>query len=356
MNPLTKEYKARHHRNFILLAVVIAVTAAIAIYSICVTQYSISFSEALNVIHNHRYHIEPTTYREELVDFLVWDGLIPRSIVGVLIGAILGLCGCLMQSTIRNPLADPYTTGISSGALLGVTLSVIFGISIIPGLDSDLGMMTMAFIFALIPCSVILLIATFKKVSPTMIVLIGIALMYLFTSISTLFRYTGTDESVAIIYSWTVGTLGWSKWSSVLPLMVTFVAVFVLSMLMSRSINVMSTSDRLAISLGVDPQKIRITCLVIVSIAAAIAVCYSGTIGFVGLVAPHIARIFVGSNTRVLIPASACIGAFTLIAADAVARVIVSTGLPVGVITSLVGGPIFLIILVRQKKSAWGPA
>ena len=354
MNPLTEIYKSIARKHIALLIAIIAVTAVIAVYSICVTQYSISFSEALEVIHNHRYHIVPEDYRGQLVDFIVWDGLIPRSISGVLIGAILGVCGCLMQSTIRNPLADPYTTGISSGALLGVTLSVIFGISIIPGLDSDLGMMSMAFIFALIPCTVILFISAFKKVSPTVIVLIGIALMYLFTSISTLFRYTGTDEDVSTIYSWTVGTLGKCHWDSTLPLIITFVAVFSISMYLSRSINVMSTNDQLAVSLGGNPQRIRLITMIIVSLAAAAAVCYSGTIGFVGLVAPHIARIFVGSNTRILIPASACLGAFILIAADAVARVIIATGLPVGVITSLVGGPVFLIILIRQKKSAWG--
>jgi len=354
MNPLTSIYRALTKKHLLLIVAVILITIVITTYSICVTQYSISFEEALTVIHNRLNNILPSTNKEELLDFIVWDNLIPRGLAGVLIGAILGVCGCLMQSTIRNPLADPYTTGISSGALLGVTLYVIFGISLIPESVSGVGMMTMAFIFALIPCSAILLISAFKKISSTTIVLIGIALMYFFTSVSTLFRYTGTDESIAIIYSWTVGTLGKAGWDSIIPLLLTTILIVVISMYLANSINVMSTSDKIAISLGVNPQRIRLIMMVVVSISAAIAVCYSGTIGFVGLVAPHVSRIFVGSNAKILIPASACIGAFMLIAADVVSRIIIPTGLPVGIITSLVGGPLFLLILIRQKRNAWG--
>ncbi len=354
MNPIKEIRASTERKHLIMVFVIIIVTAIIAVYSICVTQYSISFQEALDVISNRMNHIEPTDYRGELLDFIVWENLIPRSLIGVLVGAILGVCGCLMQSTIRNPLADPYTTGISSGALLGVTLCVIFEFSIIPGLNLDISMIVMAFVFALIPCSVILLISAFKKISPTVIVLIGIALMYFFTAVSTMFRYTGTDQSIAVIYSWSVGTLGRAGWDGVLPLMVTFIVMFFISMYFANSLNVMATNDRLAISLGVNPHRMRVVMMVVVSISAALAVCYTGTIGFVGLVAPHVSRIFVGSNTKILLPASACIGAFMLIAADSVARIIIPTGLPVGVITSLVGGPLFLFILIRQKKSAWG--
>ena len=121
-----------------------------------------------------------------------------------------------------------------------------------------------------------------------------------------------------------------------------------------KTINVLSANDKMCRALGVDPQKTRILCMLLVAIATATAVCFVGTIGFVGLIAPHIARIFVGSDNKYLIPASAIIGGVILIAADTYARVATATGLPVGVITSLIGGPLFLIILLRQRKSAWG--
>lgn len=349
-----QEYYRKNRIKTIGTVVLLIITAIIGIYSISVTQYHISFSKALEIISNHLNHVEPANYTEWLEDRIVCEKLVPRAIGGIAVGAILGICGTIMQSTIRNPLADPYTTGISSGALLGVTLFTIFGFSIIPVKDTDLGLIITAFAFALIPCAIILGLSIFKTITSNTMILIGIAVMYIFNAVSTLFRYTATDEDVATIYSWAVGSLGMLDWTSAFILVAVFGLIFAFGFFYAKKINILSADDRLCRSLGINPSKSRILCLILVAIATATAVCFVGTIGFVGLVAPHIARIFVGSDNRYLIPASAVVGGCILIAADTYARVATFTGLPVGVITSLIGGPIFLLILLRQRKNTWG--
>lgn len=349
-----EEYYHRNRSKIIWIVVLLLATLIIGVYSISVTQYHFTFSKAIEVVINHINHVETTTYQEWYLDKVVCQMLIPRAIGGIAVGAILGVCGTIMQSTIRNPLADPYTTGISSGALLGVTLFTIFGISVIPMDTTDIGLIFTAFIFALIPCMVILLLSVFKSITSSTMILIGIAIMYIFNAISTLFRYTATDEDVATIYMWAVGNLGSIDWTATFVLLFVFGLIFAFGIIYARKINILSADDRLCKSLGINPSKSRILCLILVAVATATAVCFVGTIGFVGLVAPHIARIFVGSDNRYLIPASAVVGGCILIAADTYARVATFTGLPVGVITSLIGGPIFLLILLRQKKSAWG--
>lgn len=354
VNTIKEDYHRKQKRSRTWCIVLLLVTIAITVYSICVTQYHISFDRAWELLVNKLNGVEPIDYWDRLETSIVFDSLTPRGIGAVLVGAVLGMSGTIMQSIVRNPIADPYTTGISSGALLGVTVSIALGINVIPIMDSDLSMMGTAFVFALIPCFIIMLLSTRHKVTSTMMVLIGVAVMYMFNAISTLLRYTTTDEKIAEIFNWTVGMLGGLKWESLPVLACALVLLIVFSYLYNRTLNVLSADDRLCTSLGINPQRMRLISMAVVAVATAIAVCYVGTIGFVGLVAPHIARIFVGSNHTILMPASAIIGAFILIAADSVARIATPTGVPVGVITSLVGGPLFLYILMRQKKSAWG--
>lgn len=351
---LASEYRSKSRRSRYFTLLLVSVAAVVAVYSICVTQYDISFSEATEIVRRHLKHIPADSgYIAWLKDGIVWDSLVPRSMAGLLVGAILAVGGAIMQIVVKNPLADPYTTGISSGALLGVTLFVIFGFSAIPGLAGDAGMSVMAFIFALIPCALIYFVSTVRKVTSTMMILIGIAVMYIFNAAVTLLKYTASDEQVSEIYSWSVGTLGKCGWGDLPLLLAAFVVIFIFSMAASRILNVMSSDDKFVQSLGINASHTRMLGMGVVSAATAVAVCYTGTIGFVGLVAPHIARVFVGSNARLLMPASAAVGAFMLITADSIARVIVSVGVPVGVITSLVGGPIFIYILLRHHKRVW---
>ena len=349
----------RHFRKSVLLTVIILVlTAVTVIVSISIAQYPIGFTEAYLILADHINGKIPAappagSYPDWLKHHIVWNMNLPRAIGGMAVGAILGLGGAVMQSIIKNPLADPYTTGISSGAMFGVTICAILGISFVPIGNGDLAQIINAFVFALIPAAVIIFVSSFKKTSPTMMVLIGIGVMYIFTASTTLLKFTASPETIEEIYRWSVGSIGRITWAALPFLLGAMAFIIAASMFLSNSINVLSSGDKSAMSLGVNPSRMRLICLVIVSVSTAAAVCFTGTIGFVGLVSPHIARMIVGSNIRYLAPCSAAVGGLMLLAADCIARNAGTTGLPVGVVTALAGSPLFLYFLIKQKKSAW---
>lgn len=324
----------------------------VSIYSICVTQMNIGFGEAIDYIIGHFQGTVYDDYYMQLKSEIVWESLVPMAVVGLLVGGILGVSGAVMQIIIKNPVADPYTIGISSGALFGVTLFIVLDFSV-TGFMSEIGQVLNAFVFSLIPVAIIILFSTVKKVTPTVMVLIGIAVMYIFSAFTTLLKYTATEDDIASIYAWSVGSLGSVGWESVPFTLFGFVLILLTMVLVSNKLNVLSVGDNACRALGEDPNRLRLVCLVLISIATSTAVCYTGTIGFIGLIAPHICRMFVGSNAKYLVPCSAAMGALTLMASETLARCIGSTGVSVGIITALVGGPIFLFFLIRQKRSAW---
>ncbi|AGI48161.1 ABC-type Fe3+-siderophore transport system, permease component [Thermoplasmatales archaeon BRNA1] len=286
-------------------------------------------------------------------DYYIWDIRTPRAIGAIVTGAALALAGAVMQNDFKNPLAEPYTMGISSGAFLGACLSIISGFSILPFISGPLVTMANAFVFSLIPTAVIVVISKFKKMTPAAMILTGIAVMFLFSSISQVLMVTAPSESLADAYSWRVGSLNRVSWD-VLPVMVSATVVLGVSLyFFVNKLNVMYAGDKSALTLGEDANRIRIATLIILSFMTASVVSFTGTIGFIGLVGPHIARIFVGSNNRYFLPASAAFGAAFILLADTVAKVSGSSGLPVGVISAMVGGPLFIWILIRQRKSAW---
>lgn len=334
-----------------MLAIALA-GIAVAFYSICVSIYHVDFLEAMDVIWRNLTGGTFDTYEERLLNNIVWNNYLPMAIGALIVGGILGIGGAVMQTVIRNPVADPYTTGISSGALFGVTVFIVLGAGV-TGVGYELGMMLNAFVFSLIPVAFIVVFSIFKKVTPTMMVLIGIAVMYVFSAMTTMLKYTATDDQISDIYAWSVGTLNGIGWSDVGYMLFAYALLFVAIMLLANKLNVLTTGDGAARSLGEDPNRLRIICLTLISIATSIAVCFTGTIGFIGLVAPHISRVLVGSNAKILIPCSAVVCGLLLIVSECIARCIGPTGMAVGVVTALIGGPIFLYFIVRQRKGTW---
>ena len=311
--------------------------------------YDISFSDAVGTFFGHLTgdYVDPTD------DHYIWDVRTPRAIGAILVGAGLSVAGVVMQNDFKNPLADPYTMGISSGAFLGATLSLVLGISLIPALSGNAATVVNAMVFSLIPTAIIIAVARFRKMTPVAMILTGIAVMYLFSSITQIILVSATAESLSDAYQWRVGSLNRVTWDSLPVMLAVDVVMIILLWLLSGKLNVMYAGDRGAQTLGETAQRIRVVTMVMASLMTACLVCYTGTIGFIGLVGPHVARIFVGSNNRYLIPASAAFGAAFVILADTVAKVSGANGLPVGVICSMVGGPLFIWILIRQRKSAW---
>lgn len=316
-------------------------------------KYEMGFFESYEILFNHLRGIVPTSSSDIMKDYVVWDQRVPRAVAGLAVGAGLGVCGAAMQSSMKNPLADPYTTGISSGAALGATLMLTTGLCLVPFLSGETAIIVNAFLFALIPSGIIIFISVFRKTSPTSMILTGVAVMYVFSATTSLLMLYAVPEDLAEAYIWTVGTLGKATWDNIGFLIAAALFGMCALQIFAKKLNILALSDESAVGLGVNAKRTRVVVLVIVSTVTAILVSFTGTIGFVGLVAPHMVRIFIGSDNRYLIPASAAFGAMLLLVADCIAKVAGSAGLPVGVITALIGGPLFLMLLMKQRRSAW---
>jgi len=333
---------------FILLCAVLTVVAVFLSLSIGI--YDLSFADCYRILFERLTGNITDPYGDDIVI----NTRLPISLFAVIVGAVLALGGAVMQSMLRNPLADPYTMGVSSGALLGASIAIVLGNTVMPVFNDQWIRIFMAFGFSLIPVAVILMFSFKRRVTPTKIILIGIAMMYIFSAVVQLLMITASEDTLAEIYSWRVGTLALTEWSTIpVPLIISLVCGFVI-LYFHKRINVMMAGTNSAHSMGVDPKKTILVQITLVSFMTAAVVCFTGTIGFVGLVAPHIARLFVGSDTKHLLPASAAFGGLFLLLANCIARVSGEYGLPVGVISAIIGCPLFIIILIRmRRKSAW---
>ena len=284
-----------------------------------------------------------------MLDYFVVEERLPRIVVGIATGAGLAACGCVMQSVLKNPLADPYSTGISSGACFGAVAAIVVGVSF-SSVTGEMGIVTNAFIGALIPAMLIIFISERVRMTPATLILLGTAISYFFNSMITYVMVTTDADTLKSAYLWQVGSLDGMTWSSVpLMLAVTIVgSAFV--MMATRKLNVMSLGENSAISLGIDVQKFRIICLALMAVMTAAIVSYTGIIGFVGLVAPHIVRLVIGSDNKFVVPISMAVGAFLLLFADYIAYQL--SNIPVGVVMSLIGSPVFFILIVLQSRKS----
>lgn len=335
-------------RKVVFIMICLLTIFVVAGLAITVGSYNITFTEAYRILWEHLTNdVQDTTK-----DYIVVDLRAPRIVVGIITGAGLAVAGVVMQSTLLNPLADPYTTGISSGASFGATLAFTAGASITTG---QFAIVVNAFVFALIPMAMILGVSKIKNSSPTMMIMAGIAVMYIFNALTTVLKLWADPNSLSQLYEWQVGSVSMTSWDEV-PIMIVVTLAGIISMqIVSRKLNVLATGEESANALGLNAGQMRMLCLLIVSLMTATIVSFTGLIGFVGLVAPHIARIFVGADNRYLIPASASLGAALLVVADLVGRIIVQPAtLQAGVMMAFLGGPMFLWLIMRRQSRVWG--
>lgn len=335
-----------------ILFIVMCIIAVVVVIGYAATIGSSDIS-AIDVYRDIWYHFIDPIKCDETIDWAVFDIRLPRIIGGLIVGSCLGVAGAAMQSMMKNPLADPYTTGISSGASFGATLAIGLGITV-TGSAGSLGLILTAFFFSLVPAAVIILVSSLRNTSAATMILAGIAVMYLFNACTTLIKLGISDESLSAVFQWSVGDLSQVTWSNCAIMCLFTLAGTAILMAMSKKLNILITGDKNATALGLNAHRLRIALLIIISLMAASVVCFTGIIGFIGLVAPHIVRIFLGSDNRYLIPASAAFGAVLLMVADLVSRVVIApTFLPVGVITAFIGCPMFLYLLIKQRRTMW---
>jgi len=351
---IREEYKRYTFMKIVFMIAMVIALFLIAGYEITIGARDLSISDVYGILYDHitgKTHAFGTM--EWIDDYTVWNHRLPRVAMGVIAGAGLAIGGAAMQSIVKNPLADPYTTGISSGAVFGVSVALVLGFSVGSSLG-QYGIVLNAFIFGLIPVGIIVLVSRFGNMSPATLILSGVAISYLFRALSTFLLVSSDTDTIAHAYIWQIGTLKDAVWGDI-PLMfaVTLIGVVFL-ILSSRKLNVLTLGDESAKSLGLDAEGFRIICLVIISVMTAAIVSFAGIIGFVGLVVPHIARMFLGGDNKYVIPASVIIGPVLLLAADTLARILIQPNeLPVGIVMSFIGGPLFLLLILRQKKDVW---
>lgn len=334
-------------RKWIFMIACIVICIVTMGYTLTVGSYNIGFFETYSILWEHI----TGNVTDAMKDMIIVDYRMPRIIGGIIAGASLAVAGAAMQSTLMNPLADPYTTGVSSGASFGATMAMVLGVSIGSG---SLTIVLNAFIFSLVPTAIIVMFARMKASSPTVMIMAGIAVMYIFNAMTTVMMLMADPNDLQAVYEWQVGSLGRMTWDGV-PAMVgvTVIGVIIVQFL-SKKLNVLAAGDDMANSLGVSANNLRTIIMIVVALMAAAIVSFTGLIGFVGLVVPHVVRLFIGADNRYLIPASATFGAALLILADLVGRVVIAPAtLQVGVITAFLGGPMFLWLILRKKSKLW---
>ncbi len=283
---------------------------------------------------------------------IVWDLRLPRIITAVLVGGSLGVSGVGFQSLFRNPLADPFVIGASSGAALGVTLAFVAGLEIaLVGLGATA---LAAMLGAILSVFVVFVIGSCGRDSSVLsLLLAGVALSSMINALVSLLMYLN-EEKVVVILAWLMGSLADNDWTVVRVTCCLSALGFAIIWSLSRGLDVYSLGDIASQSLGLDPVRFRVLIVLGSSIATAAAVAAAGIIGFVGLIAPHVSRALVGPRHVILIPMSGIVGSAILLVADGLARTLVAPAeLPVGIITALLGGPFFLYLL-KSRSSVQG--
>ncbi|PWW55282.1 iron complex transport system permease protein [Eubacterium limosum] len=274
---------------------------------------------------------------------------LPRITMALVSGIGLGISGLVMQAITGNKMASPFTTGLSNAAAFGASLAIIFGF--MPFGSNQVGTVMMAFVLAFICAAMVYGIASAKGMGKTTIILIGIALNYFFSALNASMQYVANEQQLSAIVHWTFGSLSEITWEQILVVSVILLLTFPFIVRFAWHYNLLSTGDESAVALGVNVMRLRLLSGIAVTLISSAIVSFTGVIGFVGLVAPHIARLLIGGDYRALIPLTALSGAILLIAADTVGRVVVSPVIiPVGIVVSFIGVPVFIYLIVKEQK------
>ena len=284
-------------------------------------------------------------------DHYIWENIMPSVGASVVAGCGLAIGGAVMQSITKNPLADAYTTGISSGACFGAVMVIVLGATLGMATTTPY-IVTLAFIGAMIPSTLIIILSKRIGASPATLILMGIAVSYFFNGMTTYMMVTTSADSLQAAYNWQIGSVTRIEWPELTIMFIVVMIASVLTMTLAAKLNLMSAGDENAKSLGLNVEKFRIVCMVFVSALIAGIIAFTGIIGFVGLIAPHIARMIIGNNNHFVIPMSMAVGAMFVVFANMVSHSITfaNSTVPVGIIMSFIGAPIFLYLIIRSKS------
>lgn len=279
---------------------------------------------------------------------ILYDVRLPAALMALLVGAALATAGVEMQTVLDNPLASPFTLGVSSAAALGAAVAIVTGASI-PFLGAGWFVSANAFVFSIGSVALLQILTRLRGGGSEHLILFGIALVFSFNAAISLLQFYASAQSVQQVVFWMMGNLQRADWTNVAVLAVVTAVVLPMSCMASSQLTALHLGEERAMSFGVDVKRLRLMSLIRVSLLTATAVAFVGTIGFIGLVGPHIARMIIGEDHRFLIPASALSGGILLLAASIAAKLLVpDANLPVGIVAALVGVPVFVALILRQ--------
>ncbi|NLS07076.1 iron ABC transporter permease [Rhizobium sp. P32RR-XVIII] len=340
------QYRALAARRILILSGLLAALILSVAVDMGLGPARYTLSEVLAAI------LSPDTVENKL-RVVIWDIRMPIALMAVTVGASLSLAGAQMQTILANPLASPFTLGISAAAGFGAALALVAGIAVFPAAIQFMVPVN-AFLMAMLASLFIYGVSTLRGVTVETIVLLGIALVFTFNALLSLLEYLASEQALAAVVFWTMGSLTKATWMKVGVTCAVLVLCIPLFARRAWALTALRLGDDKAASLGVNVRSLRLETMLLVSLLAAIPVSFVGTIGFVGLVGPHIARMLVGEDQRFFLPGSVICGALLLSVTSVVSKTLIPGAiLPIGVITALVGVPFFFSLIFTNRRRAW---
>jgi iron complex transport system permease protein len=346
-----KQQLRQHQRRKIFFLISSSVLLLILIlWGISVGSSILSVGEVIKTLMGKGDNVS-----EQIVFFI----RMPRVFAAVATGAALSVSGAVIQTVIRNPLGSPFTLGLSAASAFGAAFAIVVLGALSGGVSSQFGnfsqmpwLVTLsAFLFGLVCALLITGFARWRGATPEILVMAGIILTSLFQSGTSLLQYLSTDVELASVISWMFGDLSKATWNKVIIQVLVILPSVVFFVFNAFSFNALNAGDEVARSLGVNVDRLRLMAVVVASLCAAVATAFFGIIAFVGLVVPHVTRWLVGYNDRIVLISSVVLGGVFLLLADIISRTIIApVVIPVGIVTSFVGAPFFLFLLIRKVR------
>ncbi|MFJ2709431.1 MULTISPECIES: FecCD family ABC transporter permease [unclassified Pseudomonas] len=287
------------------------------------------------------------------VRVVMWEIRLPVALMAVAVGAALSLAGAQMQTILNNPLASPFTLGISAAASFGAAMGLAFGVALFP-FAAQYMVPVNAFIMAMLSALLIHFLSMRRGVTAETIVLLGIALVFTFNALLALVQFFATEQAVAAVVFWTMGSLTKATWPKLGVICLVILITLPIFAKRAWALTALRLGDDKAASFGINVRSLRFQTLIMVSLLASFPVAFVGTIGFIGLVGPHIARMLIGEDQRFFLPASLLTGSLILSASSVVSKTLIPGAIfPIGVVTSLIGVPFFISLILGGKKNSW---
>ena len=338
------DYKKHSYRRIIFILIGLLICAVSFITDVIVGPASLTLRDVWLAV------MQPPAVSKN-ADVIIWSIRLPTAVMALLVGASLGIAGAGMQTILDNPLSSPYTLGISAGAGFGASLVVVIGLSSLEFLGEFMVPFG-AFVFAGLTSFFIYSINKIKNFSSETMILAGIGMMFLFQALQSLMQYMATPEALQNIVFWTMGSLTKANWLSISIVLVALLVMLPLMMRESWRLTALKLGDEKASGLGVNVEHLRVKIFLFISIITAVAVSFVGTIGFIGIVGPHIARMLVGEDQRYFLPLSAVCGMVILSLASIASKMLIPGAMfPIGIVTGIIGVPFFFSLVLTRKGS-----